>query len=140
MTFQYKRNKHYSILLISLSIFTIFHLLSKIDKEFSVTPYASLESSLITEKAIFSCIKSEKNLGWFKLEHTENYDKSADFTFICFQYMVAPTVLENETFTNKIICHYTTPVQLINFCKNNRKYRIIRPRFFTNFALLDRIN
>ena len=86
-------------------------------------------------------LKTCSDLGWFNLKDTSrDYEKGLDIIFICFQYMVVPTILEKNGFNKKIICYYTSPEQLENFCQKKKKYKLIEKDIFTYFALLERTN
>lgn len=123
---------------ILLIILTILHLLLKISNELDKDFSPSFNNIMYQENNLFNTLKTEKSIGWFNLEEYENYEKGADFKYICFQYLIAPTLLENLAYDKKIICYYTSPASLASFCKKNKKYRLIRKNILTNFALLEK--
>ena len=86
-------------------------------------------------------LKNCSDLGWFNLRtKLPDYEKGLDIVFISFQYMVIPTVFENKGSNKKIICYYTSPQQLEEFCQKKKKYKLIEKDIFSYFALLERID
>ena len=86
-------------------------------------------------------LKSCSDLGWFNLRtKLRDYEKGLDIVFISFQYMIIPTVFENKGANKKIICYYTSPKQLDDFCQKIKKYKLIEKDIFSYFALLERID
>ena len=84
-------------------------------------------------------LKKYSNIGWYNLsKRSPDYKYGLDLVFLCFQYMIVPTILENNGFNKKIICYYTSPEQLVNFCRKQRKYKLIEKDIFRHFALLER--
>ena len=84
-------------------------------------------------------LKNCSDIGWYNLnECSPEYKYGLDLVFLCFQYMVVPTILENNGFNKKIICYYTSPEQLFNFCQKRKKYKLIKKDIFQHFALLER--
>ena len=79
------------------------------------------------------------DMGWFNLKDcSPDYVYGLDIVFLCFQYMIVPTILENHGNNKKIICYYTSPEQLDNFCSKKKNYKLIKKDLFTHFALLER--
>lgn len=135
-----KSNKT-AILLNILIIIAIFNLIFNIKAELVSEKVASL--SLLRNKKEMSFLDSKiiSDMGWFNLKHKpNNYKKEADISFITFQYMIVPTILENNGYNKKIICYYTSPKQLDKFCQNKKKYRLIEKDILSSFALLERID
>ena len=128
-------------LLFCLLLFsTILYLFFRINIELDNETLPSLSSSIATNEIFFNDLKMNSNIGWFNLkDYSLDYEKSSDWVFICFQNMIAPTTLENFAYNNKIICYYTSPIQLSTFCKKNKKYKLIRKDILTNFALFEKI-
>jgi hypothetical protein len=133
-----KPNKIFIFLFGLFVLTTMIHLVLEINLELGKEYNKSLSSAERKEIVFFNDLKSYSTIGWFNLVDFQNYNKGADFVFICFQYLVAPTILENYGYNKLIICYYTSPVQLAAFCKKNKKYRLIKKDIFTNFALLER--
>ena len=90
------------------------------------------------ERDYFKDLKSSSSVGWFNLSHYGKYGKWDDFDYLLVHYMIAPTILENFVYNKKIVCYYTSPIQLFAFCKKNRKYRLVCKDIFPNIALLER--
>jgi hypothetical protein len=86
-------------------------------------------------------LKTCSDMGWFNLSKSpREYKYGLDIVFICFQYMVVPTILENNGYNKKIICYYTSTDQLDDFCKKEKKYKLIEKDIFDYFALLERLD
>jgi hypothetical protein len=84
-------------------------------------------------------LKNSSDIGWYNLSDcSPDYKYGLDLVFLCFQYMIVPTILENNGFNKKIICYYTSPEQLDKFCQKKKKYKVINKDIFTHFALLER--
>jgi hypothetical protein len=135
-----KSNKA-AILFNTLIIIAICNLIFIIKTELVSEKVASL--SLLRNKKEMSFLDSKtiSDMGWFNLKmKPSNYEKEADISFITFQYMIVPTILENNGYNKKIICYYTSPKQLARFCQKKKKYRLIEKDILSCFALLERID
>lgn len=90
------------------------------------------------EKSILD-LNNCSDMGWFNLKDcSPDYVYGLDIVFLCFQYMIVPTILENQGNNKKIICYYSSLEQLDEFCKKKKKYKLIKKDLFTHFALLER--
>lgn len=127
------------ILLCFFIFITICFLLFRIKTELGKGKPESLNLANYTNEKSILELKNCSDMGWYNLkEGSTNYEKGLDIVFLCFQYMLVPTVLENNGFNKKIICYYTSPEQLDKFCQKKKKYRLVEKNIFTHFALLER--
>ncbi|MBQ2592988.1 MAG: hypothetical protein II567_06880, partial [Candidatus Riflebacteria bacterium] len=118
----------------------ICFLFFKINLELEKDRYISLYFLLKKHSDIFNNLKSYSSVGWFNLEKYIDYKKEEDYKYITFQYLIAPTLLNNYGYNRKIICYYQSPKDLIGFCKKNKKYRLICINIFNNFAFLEKVD
>ena len=128
------------ILLICITIKDLFITIKAELKKEKLETFNLIEQS---DKKSIHDLKSCSDLGWFNLRYKKpcDYEKGLDIVFICFQYMVLPTLLENNGYNKKIICYYTSPKLLEDFCeKKKKKYKLIEKDIFSYFALLERID
>lgn len=127
------------ILLICITIKDLFITIKAELKKEKLETFNLIEHS---DKKSIHDLKSCSDLGWFNLRYkSRDYEKGLDIVFICFQYMVLPTLLENNGYNKKIICYYTSPKLLEDFCeKKKKKYKLIEKDIFSYFALLERID
>lgn len=47
-------------------------------------------------------------------------------------------ILDKYGYNKKLICYYTSPEQLFNFCQIKEKYKLIKKIMFKHFILLER--
>ena len=137
---QNNKNNKYSIYLILLLILTVFHLLLKINLELSKKYNQSLRLAESHERLLFRKLKLQPSVGWFNLVNHKNYRKELDYMFLIFQYMIAPTLLENNTYSKNIICFYDSPTQLVYFCEKHKRYKLIRKDILNYYALLEKVD
>ena len=91
------------------------------------------------EDLSFLDLKNCSDMGWFNLNNNSlDYEKGLDINYVCFQYLVIPIILDKYGYNKKLICYYTSPEQLFNFCKKKEKYKLIKKDIFQHFALLER--
>lgn len=122
-------------------IVTIFSIFFKIKEELAAEKVASLNLLKKNKEMSSLDLKNTSDMGWFNLKHSiKDYERDNDIVFLCFQYMVVPTVLENNGYNKKIICYYTSPEQLADFCKKKKNYKLIAKDIFDYFALFERID
>ncbi len=118
---------------------TICNLIFNIKTELKNEKVASFNQLKKEKEKFFSDLKNVSDLGWFNLKDCSiDYEKETDIHFVSFQYMVVPTILEEHGYNKKIICFYTSPKQLTDFCEKKKKYKIIEKNILTSFALLER--
>ena len=117
----------------------IINIIFKIRTELVSEKVASLNLLKKSKELSFLDSKTTPNMGWYNLkEWSRNYEKGFDINFISFQYMIVPTILENNGSNKKIICYYSSPEQLDDFCKKKKKYKLIEKDIFSNLAILER--
>ena len=133
-----KAIKKYIFLYYLFIFITFINLVLKINSELSNNYYFSLNEYQVKEQNLFDYLKKSKNLGWFNLDQYYSYKFWTDTNYLSFQYMIAPTILDNYAYENLIICYYSSPKQLESFCQRNKKYKLIRKDIFYYFALLER--
>ena len=133
-----KKTNIFLFLMYFFFFLTILHLFIQINHILNIDYYPSLLFLKQKEIKLFKELESESSIGWFNLKEHGVYKKENDIMYLNFQYMLAPTILENHTFNKKIICYYTSPTQLAAFCKKNKKYKQIRNKIYYEFALLER--
>lgn len=135
------RIKITKFLILLFMFITICVLVFRIKTELGKEQFESFNLTKQTNNQSVLKIKSCSNLGWYNLKDTSpDYEKGLDIVFICFQYMIVPTILEKNGYNKKIICYYTSPEQLTDFCQKKKKYRLIEKDIFEYFALLERID
>ena len=130
--------KLFLYLFVFIAIINIFF---KIKTELVSEKLASLNLLKKSNELSFLDSRTTSDMGWYNLkERFSNYKKGFDNIFISFQYMIVPTILEKNGSNKKIICYYSTPEQLDDFCKKNKKYKLIKKDIFSNLAVLERNN
>ena len=134
-----KQTEIAKFLILLFMFITICNLFLKIKADLSKEQFDSFNLTKQTNNKSVLKLKTCSDLGWFNLKDSSpNYEKGLDIVFICFQYMIVPTILEKNGYNKKIICYYTSPEQLADFCQKKKKYRLIEKDIFEYFALLER--
>ena len=137
--FTIDRNKIAHFLIILLMCITIKDLVISIKSELRTEKLETFNLIKHGNKKSVLELNTYSDLGWFNLEESSrDYEKGLDIVFICFQYMIAPTILENNGYNKKIICYYTSPEQLADFCNKKKNYKLIAKDIFDYFALFER--
>ncbi len=136
-----KKSEIAKILIILFVLITIHDLFFIIKAELRKEKMDTYNLNKHGNKKTILEFKNCSDMGWFNLSKSpREYYYGLDFVFICFQYMVVPTILENNGYNKKIICYYTSSDQLDDFCKKKKKYKLIEKDIFNYFALLERID
>ena len=139
--FTVNRTKLAEFLIILFVLITIYDIFFSIKAELRKEKWDTYNLNKHGNKKTILELKTCSDMGWFNLSKSpREYNYGLDFVFICFQYMVVPTILENNGNNKKIICYYTSSEQLDDFCKKKKKYKLIEKDIFDYFALLERID
>ena len=115
------------------------HLFFVIKQETNNEKLKNFDYDKFNKEKAFLELENCSDMGWFNLKDcSSDYVYGLDIVFLCFQYMIVPTILENNGYNKRIVCYYTSPEQLDKFCNKKKKYKLIKKDLFTHFALLER--
>ncbi len=66
---------------------------------------------------------NNKQIGWFNFKENNNNCFNS-FTYIHYQYLIAPSILDNQVFHNKIICFFSNKNELKTFINKHKEYKL----------------